>query len=348
MWITNCISWQYTCYIYVYDWLSLIHMAEPDNRSTPIIAAPGDDSMYEMSSGNESSTYEATLGNLPIVNDGGSSTSGVEEENHSVANEIQSENPSTTNITSTSTRLGFITLPPEIRVLVFRHLLLERRPLSTYWLLAAYQTSPAIFHTSRQIRQEAFQVLYGENTFYIGAMHPRLSILNDPQIRDTIQNVHFDVRLNDSSPDRRRSTFINMIREFGSPTIVRNTLNLIFRVAPHHNNLLYWFGRALPRFTNFRSIRCEFLPSSAHSLAASNCPVLCNIYNGILTPIFGPAGSFSDGRGLTFRPQDYLRSLCPELEVDWMESLDGIRLDWNQDPPSSLILERNAGLPGAW
>lgn len=282
----------------------------------------------------ESSTYyEATPGNPLIVNEEVSSTSAVEEENHSVTNEIGPENPSTTNVTSTSLGLGLFTLPSELRVLVFRHLLLERRPLSTYWLLAAYQTSPAILHTSRQIRQEAFQVLYGENTFYIGAMHPRLSILNNPQIRDTIRNVHFDVQLNDPLPDRRRSTFINMIREFGSPAIVRNTLYLIFRVAPYHNNLLHWFGRALPGLTNFRTIQCQFLPSSVHSLAASLCPVLCNIYKRTLTPVFGPALSFSNGCGLTFHPQEYLNSLPPEVEVDWMESLDGIRLNWNQDPP---------------
>lgn len=60
--------------------------------------------------------------------------------------------------------------------------------------------------------------------------------------------------------------------------------------------------------------------------------MLCAHHQENLTPIFGPAESIADGRGLVFHPQNHLSSLPRKEAVDWMDHLDGIRLNWNEDP----------------
>lgn len=265
-----------------------------------------------------------------------SNTSGVKLEDLSVANEVAT---STANSISASHRPKALSLPAELRIHILRYLLLERRPLSTYWKGSGYLRYPAILKYCTVIRREAFQILYGENVFYLGFMHRTVSILRNPRIGDMIQNIHFDVRLNEESPARRRSIFISLLREFGTSAILRGTLNIIFRVDPHNNDLLSWFARGLPRFTNFRTIQMEFLPgSSAQSIAASHYLMLCRTYEADLAPVFGPALSFADGRGLKFHPQGYLDSLPPQVDIDWMDNVDGMRLDWNHDPPTNADL----------
>lgn len=178
--------------------------------------------------------------------------------------------------------------------------------------------------------------MYGENTFYISSMHPMFSILDNRPICDAIQNVRFDVWLTYTSLSRRRLSFINVIREFGSPTIIRGTLRIVFHMSTfYRNDLLNWFTRALPRFTNFRVIRMEFVDSSTHSIGEDFCRVLCNTHGDTFAPVFGPALPFTNGHGLQFRPQEYLNTIPPEIDVDWMELLDGIRLNSSQDPPTN-------------
>ncbi|MCJ1466493.1 hypothetical protein MMC07_005112 [Pseudocyphellaria aurata] len=287
--------------------------------NNPILAsteAPNDQPMSDVDSGNDPS------------------------ENPSAANEELAPSSSAMNTISTNTismnsRIELLSLPPEVRVLVYRHLLVQDHPISTNWQYSTNSPfplpSPPILNTCELIRQEAFQVMYAENTFFIGVMHPAVSILNNRQISDIIQNVHYEARLNSTSPHLRRVSFIHLIREFGSPAIIRRALTIIFRVGAYgNNNLLSWFNRGLPRFTNFRTVQFEFVPYSAHTRALRLCPIICNGHEQHFAPVFGPAESFADGRGLLFRPQGFLDSLPPEVAVDWMDYLDGIRLDWNQ------------------
>lgn len=283
----------------------------------------------------ESNPNEAASENQSVVNEEASNTGGAEVENRSDTDEVASENPSTTDVIPTSSRQGLLSLPSELRVDIFRHLLLRNRAISTYRLGATHQHFPPILNTCALIRREAFQVLFGENTFYLGFMHPTFSILSSQHISDTIQNVRFDVRLNDTSPNRCRRRFIDLIQVFGSPAIVRGTLDIIFRVAPYHNDLLAWFYTGLPRFTNFRTLRFEFVASCAHRLAERWCFLYCTIHRIHFTPAFGPGVFFADGRGVQFRPQQYLNSIPPAVDIDWMDYLDGIRLSWNQDPPAN-------------
>ncbi|MCJ1266117.1 hypothetical protein MMC22_005999 [Lobaria immixta] len=271
-----------------------------------------------------------------IVNEEESNANETASENHPVTLEVASEDPSNSDGISTGSRPGLLSLPPEVRVLVFRHLLLEDHSLTTSWAGALYQPFPAILRTGRLIRREAFQVMYGENIFYISSMHPMFSILVNRPICDAIQNVRFDVWLTYTSLSRRRLSFINLIREFGSPTIIRGTLRIVFHISSfYRNDLLNWFTRALPRFTNFRVILMEFVDSSTHSIGEDICRVLCNTHRDTFAPVFGPALPFTDGHGLQFYPQEYLNTIPPEIDVDWMELRDGIRLISSQDPPTN-------------
>lgn len=300
------------------------------------MAAPSDQSMHEMASENEPTTNEVASENDSVVDEEVSNTSEAEFENQSVTNEVALENQSTTDVKSTSNGLGLLSLPAELRVLIFGHLLVEQRPLSMYWPGRAYQPFPAILNTCTRIRQEAFRVLFRENIFYVGFLHPRLSSLNYRRINDTIQNIHVDIQLYSISPFGSRSQLIHLVREFGSPAIVRGTLNIILRVRPSRNQLYFWVGLTLPRFTNFRIVRIEYLADSAPhrtDLTETICRQYCAIDEQYFPVYFGPAISFADGCGLEYHPQKYLNSL-PEA-VDWIDHLDGIRLDWGQDPPTN-------------
>lgn len=275
----------------------------------------------------ESNINQAAPENLSNVNEEASNTDRAEFENQIVTNEVASENSSISNDISTGRELGLLFLPAELRVMVLRYLLLEHYPLSTY---RPNSTVPAILSTCALIRREAFQILYGENFFCTHWMHPRHSILSNRRISDTIQNVHFEGRLNERWPWRSRTNLIQVIREFGSPAILRKTLNVIFHVGFHHNHLLSWFTGCLRRFINFKIIRIEFV--ARHPVAKLACPVLCDTQEHDLTPGFGPARYFANACGLEFHPQDYLNSLPSKVDVDWMDYLDGIRLTWNQNP----------------
>lgn len=287
----------------------------------------------------------------PILSGEESIANKVASENQPDTLEVTSEDSS--NITSVSaiSRPGLVSLPAEIRVLIFRHLLLKGRPLITSQASSTYQSFPAILRTGRSIRQEAFQVMYRENTFYLDSLHPSSSILDIRQIRDAIQNVHFNVELCFQSLYTRRSIFINMINEFGSPTIIRGALHLVFHVrglyydellrfaragpGVYRDDPLNWYARALPRFTNFRVVQIEYKHYPTLGMREDICGILCNTHRKFLTPLFGPALSLADGHGLLFRPQEYLDTILPEIDVDWIEHLDGVRLNWSQDPPTN-------------
>lgn len=265
-----------------------------------------------------------------IINEEASHTPEAEQEDSSAANETAAESLSTNN---TSSRIGLLSLPPELRKMVYRHLLVEDYPLSTNWPFSNSLRFPAILDTCELIRGEAMHVMFAENTFFISSRHPKDSMLSDRQIHDTIQNVHFEALLN-STPRLTKKNFIHVLREFGSPAVVRGRLSILFRVGaaaqPPKNNLLLWFATHLPRFTNFRTMALEFAPNIGDLRAHDLCALLCDEHRCHLTPVFGPAESFADGRGVRFRPQTYLTSLPREAD-DWIDHLDGIRLDWISD-----------------
>ncbi|MCJ1271625.1 hypothetical protein MMC22_011529 [Lobaria immixta] len=254
---------------------------------------------------------------------------------------------STKNIIPTSSGLGLLSLPPEVRLLVYRQLLVLDHPLSTnwpgmvwglrpyspHWPRLMLDLNPPILKTSSLIRREAFQVMYGENTFLISPSYSRTHALYTPPVRDVLRKVQVDVNSNDRWPYLARGSFIPVIRAFDSPAIIRGTLDIILRVNHPVNELLDWLAVALCRFTNFETVKIAFADSG---YAASICVALREEHMDTFTSYLGPARPFDTEYGLTFHPRQFQDSLPLKVEVDWQEHLDGIRLKWNEDPSRSL------------
>lgn len=316
------------------------------------MAAPDDQSTNEMASENEpiaiveeSNTDQVASQNHSIGKEKASNTSGPELESHPAINELASENSSitTNDVVPASSRIGLLSLPAELRLQIYRQLLLHDYPISTEWPIAGYERFPAILSICTLVRREAFQVMYGENFFEIGFTHPTYSILDNQKISDTIQNFHFVAGWStDELAPKNRQDFIDIIRQFRSPAIVRGTLDIIFHVG-HRREHFSWLPIYLRAFTNFRVIQIKFVftfsdrcyPFYGHR-DLFNVEEVYSIFRGAfersLTPVYGPALTFADGCGLQFHPQDYLKSLPPKVDDSWMDYLDGIRLNWNQDP----------------
>lgn len=295
----------------IHNQLSLCQLTQKNQNSLASLAPPNDRSLDEMGNVNVKLPFGFMI-KVKI-----SRRTGVDTEDRSVMNEA-----------STSSERGLLSLPPELRVIIYRHLLVEGRPLSTYWRAACYEPFPAILDTCRLIRREAFQVLYGENVFFIGLKHPQISILSNRRIADTIQHVRYAVYLyGPSVPLPRRLNFLHLIHEFGSQAIIRDTLQVVFHVVVVGLDLptpMRLYAAGLGRFTNFRTVRFEFVEHSDDT--EGTCAPLAEMYELLLTPKFGPAESFANGCVLEFHPQDFLSSRSPD--VDWMEHLDGIRQHW--------------------
>lgn len=69
---------------------------------------------------------------------------------------------------SSQRRVGFLSLPPEIRLIIYRLLLRHSKPLAGERYI---KLSPAILRTCRLILEEARPVLYGENIWKMRIFH---------------------------------------------------------------------------------------------------------------------------------------------------------------------------------
>lgn len=111
-------------------------------------------------------THWPTPHDFPVVNKEAANIIESELENAPVTDEIASANPSTTNVLSTSSRVGFFSLPPELRVLVYRHLLVEKDPITTYWPTPLYSPFPDILRTCRLMSRSISGYVRGEHLLH--------------------------------------------------------------------------------------------------------------------------------------------------------------------------------------
>ena len=85
---------------------------------------------------------------------------------------------------------GAVDLPPEIRLMIYRHLLVRSDPLPQLGPFWSDEPRPAwnILRTCRLIYREASDVLYTENTFHGFFWYPCLigRPLASPRIRETL------------------------------------------------------------------------------------------------------------------------------------------------------------------
>lgn len=125
--------------------------------------------------------------------------------------------------------------------------------------------------------------------------------------------------------------------QMGNPSITHENLTLTFSLDGTGSN---WFNsprrfvRALGRFTNFRAI--ELRVSSNSSVISLNHIILrvLKYLKLSLEPVLGDAEDDSrEGYGvLRFHPLHHRNRLREELDDgDWADSLNGIRLEWDED-----------------
>lgn len=259
-------------------------------------------------------------------------TNSTASESDGASDEIR-ENQAVPNNVTTRSPLGLLDLPPEIRVIIFRHLLVQRHGIC----FGALRSSPSvgILRTNRLIHRESFGVLYGENrlnhclgpSLYFAASHPR--------ILDVIRHIHINIPtvFNFRQPVFR--TVLDCMHCFGTPSMIRGTLTVTFGhdgiVARHRKR----FIKALARFTNFRVVELRFCQYKNYLPDRVQDGVKC--YEHALEPVFGFAehrnteGFNTVSRVLVFHPIDHQDRLRELADDDWADSLDGIRLEWNED-----------------
>lgn len=255
-------------------------------------------------------------------------------ENQAVANSTASDNEpdkivskiqAVANVISTRRPPGLLDLPSEVRVMIFRHLVVFPRGVAfPLWPLRP-RPSVNIISTCRLIHREAFHVLYGENQFIDCFRSPYSPLIQSPRIADAVRNVHMVIDM--AYRHLEIGKFLNLIQHFGDPAIIRHSLAIDFFVQGPDVTPLTWFVRALGRFTNFKTIELQF-----YDYLRSDISHLRQHFKTTLKPVLGNAGDFGrEGKGLEFHPVDH-RHLRREQDTDdWADYLDGIRLGWDKE-----------------
>lgn len=247
------------------------------------------------------------------------------------AGEAESENQTNFSIASEPNRLGFFSLPPELRLIVYREMLLETKICDMWW---HFSPKPPLLETCRLIYYEAFEVLYGQNTFryyFDPLVHPppvpfRLRIV------DTIERLVFDsvldlTRLADGVGEEKLK---ELIREFGNPARIRQYLQM--NLEYYEINLPFLgmdpfpveefvsdeepLGRYLNgvgTFTNFKTVEVDVVYKDRRN----DNPLLIQRIAKALQPRFGTSRLCgASGRVLQFHPHDHLISQRAQNFVD--------------------------------
>lgn len=196
--------------------------------------------------------------------------------------EVISRDGAVSKVISTSSGPGLLDLPPEVRMMIFRHLLVLPDPLmgwrsSAIWLANTRDMikrgirddmgrtydliypNLGLMRTCKLIHNEAFDVLFKENQFNLSHSNPPCPLTPFPRVIDTIQNIDIGIYMHRKALRRPRGDqytdwviFVKAIHLFGNPSITRR--NLLVRMSIEVPDALKWFVGALGRFTNFVTI----------------------------------------------------------------------------------------------
>ena len=282
------------------------------------------------------------------------------------ADEAMSRNGAVAEVVST--RTGLLDLPPEIRLIIFRHLLVRPHSLPNVWpddeansdddsdsvsdhdslsdhdsdsvsdhdSLSDHEFYPdlSILRTSKLIHREAFDVYYKENRFK-ATIESILFIFQFPRIVNIMQNIETDLILRAPYSNSNIAAFIKLMQFFGNHSVIRGNLVLELYIDPSPY-YLKWLVGALGRFTNFRmiSLHLYFFGPEAHE---NDFLEWCEHLKTALEPVLGYAEEFeasywsSTKTGLRFHPVDH-HNQSREPDDGDCEYLDGIRLAWKETP----------------
>lgn len=230
-------------------------------------------------------------------------------ENESGTDEDTSGNQAVVDVVSTHNPVGLLDLPPEVRLIIFRYVLVQHQDIDVSFSARRIRPEPclSILETNRLIHREAFAVYWRENLFvnFLGRMHHSLKYF--PQIADTIQHIRV-TEVNLAFPYAEVQNFRQFRSYMANPSITRGSFTIHFTldgVGFRWFRPLRWFIRALSRFTNFRTINLHvwYRYLSVHDVTFEvlECLKLA------LEPVFGSAINLSSqGDGLLrFHPLNH-------------------------------------------
>ena len=209
--------------------------------------------------------------------------------------------------------------------MIFRHVLVCPWGIFLTGWSRMPRPSVAILRTSRLIYREAFEVLYRENQFnnLWGNWHHLTTPLS--QVMATIQNIRINISVNSNQRGISIGKFLEHLTHFGDPSITRGTLTVFFHFGGPKIRPLQWFIKALGRFTNFRTVEVRFASFlSLHRLLEMSVYI-----SHALQPVLGPADS--NVEHLRFHPIAHRNRFIELDDDDWADSLDGVRLGWDED-----------------
>lgn len=214
-----------------------------------------------------------------------------------------------------STRTGLLDLPPEVRLMILRHLLVNPNCLPDMsGFDNPFRPPPdlSILRTSKLIHQEAFDVLYRENRFDRSFWYPSSPITRFPRIVDTIQNIGTEIYLGEpvsgfTEPPPEVAMLMNLIQIFGNHSIIRRNFVLELFIEPSPQPLKF-LVRALGRFTNFRTITLQIW---SYWDLRNGFSEWCELLKSALEPVLGYAEEIEildwmpSAIGLRFHPVDF-------------------------------------------
>ncbi|MCJ1264750.1 hypothetical protein MMC22_004625 [Lobaria immixta] len=227
---------------------------------------------------------------------------------------------------------SLLDLPPELRLMIYRHLLVSPSGLpNCVFPLEVQPLEPrpdvSILRTSKLIHREAFDVLYRENTFVDYFYSPCPPVSRSPRVMNAIHNVEIALDLWAKSIDyeaREMERFLEFGKLYGNHSTIRGTLSLKIYLKPASRRALMWFVRAVSRLQNFKILVLSFDNSSHHVSHVREW------LQSALEPVFGPAEVLEKvgykEKGLIFHPIDHRNLLREPDDADWVEFLKEIPL----------------------
>lgn len=256
--------------------------------------------------------------------------------------------PAPNTITTPSRPVGFLDLPAEVRLMIYRQVLLDTDDShlpAGFAYLCPSSLSLALLKTCRLIHNEAFHVFYGENQFEecfeSEDYHYYLPCF--PRIIDTIQNILLTIKFALEDPWYQLARYV---RYFGDPSVTRCTLTVEIEPFSHDVRFPKWLIRALGRFTNFSIIELQVHYHHPYDEDHANTPAALEYLKKALEPMLGHAECIiPDSKDMSlylvnhettlrFEPIDHWKRWGEPGYEDWAECLDGIRLQWNDDGSS--------------
>lgn len=260
------------------------------------------------------------------------------------------------SLTIPSARNWILYLPPEIRLIIYRYVLLlpyavpygvpydfrwiftdlrnvNYLPFVSFfhaWLHPGVRAVTGILLTSRLIQEECLPVFYRENTFVFPSWFSRFSLLPPRHIGDMIQNFTVDISLPPKYRDSDRERSLDIIRTVSDLAIIRGRFSVHFSLPLRRGRgaPLRFYLRCLGRFTHFKVVEVDFAESRP-----AQTTMHCECVQNALQSVLGPAKPYATGylRGLRFHPQRFLNAQPSQESVDWIDRLDGLRLDVDGD-----------------